>query len=191
MGEAVLFGILSVTALAGGVGVIASRSPVHSAISLLAVLGSLAILYLLLLAPFVAVLQIFLYAGAILVLFLFVIMLVHGHPLARTGERLAWQRPLALALSALLFLSQGYVSFRGLTSARAEPQEGLGTVQEVGRALFTTYLLPFELASVILLVGIVAAVVLGKPLPRGTAFPPEPQRAERPLSPVGAREGEG
>lgn len=189
--EAVLFGILSLVALAGGVGVIASRNPVHSALSLLAVLWSLAVLYFLLLAPFVAVLQIFLYAGAILVLFLFVIMLVHGHPLARTGERLAWQRPLALALSGLFLLSLGYASLQGLPTPRAEPQEGLGTVQEVGRALFTTYVLPFELASVILLVGIVAAVVLGKPLPRGAEAPAGPPREERPLVSAGSREGKG
>ncbi|MDR5694438.1 MAG: NADH-quinone oxidoreductase subunit J [Armatimonadota bacterium] len=187
--EPVLFGILSVAALAGGVGVIASRNPVHSAIALLAVLWSLAVLYFLLLAPFVAVLQIFLYAGAILVLFLFVIMLVHGHPLAHTGEKLVWQRPLAVVLSALLVLFLSYASIHGLTSPRASPGENFGTVQEVGRALFTTYLLPFELASVILLVAIVAAVVLGKPVPRGAETLPRPPREERPLIPAGTREG--
>jgi NADH-quinone oxidoreductase subunit J len=161
--ELIIFIAAAIGALAGAVGVIASRPPVRSALSLLLVLGSLAVLYLLLAAQFMAALQVIIYAGAIVVLFVFVIMLLH----ARTGEarveKVRGQRPAAVLLAA---------GFLGVIVAvlRSRPgvepavlADGFGTAQAVGRSLFTAYVLPFELASIVLLVGIIAAVVLGRP----------------------------
>ena len=165
--EVILFAAAALGALAGGVGVIASRPPVRSALSLLLVLGSLAVLYLLLAAQFIAALQVIIYAGAIVVLFLFVIMLLH----ARTGEarteKLRGQRTVASLLAAgFLAAVVTVLRTRPATELGAAP-EGFGTAQAVGRSLFTSYVLPFELASIVLLVGIIAAVVIGRPA-RGT-----------------------
>lgn len=161
--ELTVFALAAAGALAGGVGVIASRQPVRSALSLLLVLGSLAVMYLLLAAQFIAVLQVIVYAGAIVVLFLFVIMLLH----ARTGEgrreKLRWQRLVSLLLAAVFLSGVTYAVWTGSTAAVAPAVPGFGTAEAVGRALFTTYLLPFEVASVVLLVGIIAAVAIGRP----------------------------
>lgn len=161
-----LFSAAAVGALAGGVGVIASAQPVRCALSLLLVLGSLAVMYLLLAAQFVATLQVIIYAGAIVVLFLFVIMLLH----ARTGEappgKLRSQRVIALVLSAAFYAAVLAV----LRTVRSTPVSAVGadfgSAQSVGGALFTTYVLPFELASMVLVVGIIAAVVIGRPFAR-------------------------
>lgn len=162
MMEIVLFAAAAAGALAGGLGVIASAQPVRSALALLLVLGSLAVLYLLLAAQFIAVLQVIIYAGAIVVLFLFVIMLLH----ARTGEarptKLRRQRQAAVILSAA-FLAVVAGVLRTVPAAPvAEVGAEFGTAQAVGRALFTTYVLPFELASMVLIVGIIATVVIGR-----------------------------
>ena len=165
--EVILFSAAALGALAGGIGVIASRPPVRSALSLLLVLGSLALLYLLLAAQFIAALQVIIYAGAIVVLFLFVIMLLH----ARTGEarteKLRTQRTVAYVLAAG-FLAVVVTVLRAgpLADLPAAPEQ-FGTAQAVGRSLFTSYVLPFELASIVLLVGIIAAVVLGRPAGAG------------------------
>lgn len=164
--EIIVFSAAAAGALAGGVGVIVSAQPVRSALSLLLVLGSLAVMFLLLAAPFVATLQVIIYAGAIVVLFLFVIMLLH----ARSGEerpsKLRGQRVAALVLSAAFYAAVLAV----LRTVRSVPVPAVGsdfgTAQFVGRALFTDYALPFELASMVLIVGIIAAVVIGRPHPR-------------------------
>lgn len=163
--EIAIFVIATVAAVAGGVGVIASAQPVRSALSLLLVLGSLAVLYLLLSAEFIAVLQVIVYAGAIVVLFLFVIMLLH----ARTGEarreKLPRQRGAALVLGIIFFGALGYALLSVRTRTPGALPAGFGTAESIGGALFSTYLLPFEIASVVLLVGIIAAVVLGRARP--------------------------
>lgn len=156
-----IFALAAALAVAGGVGVVAARQPVHSAIALLIVLASLAVTYLLLAAQFIAALQVIIYAGAIVVLFLFVIMLLH----ARSGEgpmvKLPRQRT-AAAVFAPVFLAALLAGVLAAARPLAVVPEGFGTAQAVGAELFVTYLLPFELAAVILLVGIVAAVVLGR-----------------------------
>ncbi len=159
--EWVIFIPAAALALTGGVGVIAARQPVHSALALLVVLASLAVMYLLLAAQFIAVLQVIIYAGAIVVLFLFVIMLLHARSGEERPEKLPRQRMVA-AVAAAVYLG---ALLAGTLSAAGPPRpvdRGFGTAQQVGEALFVAYLLPFELASVILLVGIVAAVVLGR-----------------------------
>ncbi len=164
--ERVIFVLAAVGAVAGGVGVIASRQPVRSALALLLVLGCLAVHYLLLDAQFIAVLQVIIYAGAIVVLFLFVIMLVHARSRVGGPRTLRWQRPVAVVLAALFLAILGALLVPGLSGVPAAVDSQFGTAEAVGRSLFTTYVLPFEVASMILLVGIVAAVVIGKPLSR-------------------------
>ncbi len=161
--EVIIFALAALGAVAGGVGVIASRFPVRSALALLLVLGSLAVLYLLLAAQFIAVLQVIVYAGAIVVLFLFVVMLLHGRSGETTPSRLRWLTPAGVVLAAtLLAVLLATVWFAG--GGRVAPVGSeFGTAEAVGRTLFTAFLLPFEVASVILLVGIIAAVVIGRP----------------------------
>jgi NADH-quinone oxidoreductase subunit J len=161
--EVIIFTLAALGAVAGGVGIIASRFAVRSALSLLLVLGCLAVLYLLLAAQFIAVLQVIVYAGAIVVLFLFVVMLLH----ARSGEtapsRLRWLTPGGIVLGgALLAVLLGTV-WAGDGGRVAPIGPEFGTAEAVGRTLFTGFVLPFEVASVLLLVGIIAAVVIGRP----------------------------
>ncbi len=162
--ELALFIPAAALALAGAVTVIGARRAIHSALALLVVLGALAVLYLLLSAQFIAVLQVVIYAGAIVVLFLFVIMLLHmatGEP-GSAGPRV--RRVAALVLGALFLVGILSAVTRPLTAppAAAPVASGFGTAESVGRQLFTRFLLPFELASVILLAGIIGAVVLAK-----------------------------
>jgi NADH-quinone oxidoreductase subunit J len=171
--ETLLFVVSAALSLLGGVGVVAAREAVHSALSLLVVLGALAVLYLTLAAEFLAVLQVILYAGAIVVLFLFVIMLLHARDPERRPSPVGAQWTLAIPLGLLLWAALAYTSLRLPGNARPSPQ-GFGTVESVGRELFGTFLLPFEVASVLLLVAIVAAVVLGSaPARPGVSSPRE------------------
>jgi NADH-quinone oxidoreductase subunit J len=163
--DVVLFGITAVCALAGGAGVILSRRPVHSALGLLLVLLSLAVDYLLLGAQFIAAAQVIIYAGAIVVLFVFIIML-----LGEAGERPGTGAfagpagvPLVVALCALLAAGLVALVTRPYPAA-AVPAPSFGTIQDVGRALFGRYLLPFETASLVLLAGMIGAVALGRRL---------------------------
>jgi len=167
--EVVIFTFAAIASVAGGVGVIGSRLPVRNALSLLLVLGSLAVTYLLLAAQFVAVLQVIVYAGAIVVLFLFVIMLLHKQLGEMSPDRLRWQGPVGLVLAAA-FLTLILLTIRfGVAAPPAPAPAEFGTAESVGRALFTAFVLPFEVASVILLVGIIAAVVIGRPAAQTTA----------------------
>jgi NADH-quinone oxidoreductase subunit J len=168
--EAVLFAITAACALAGGAGVIAAHQPVHSALALLVVLLSLAVDYLLLGAQFIAVLQVIIYAGAIVVLFVFIIMLLHVRSGEGPGAGAGLPLAVAVALCALFGLGL-LAALAGIQAAPAALPAGFGTVQTVGRALFGRYALPFEAASVVLLVGMIGAVALGKRLPASPGVP--------------------
>jgi NADH-quinone oxidoreductase subunit J len=160
--NAIVFLIFAAIAVVCGINVVVRAQPVSSALALIGTMASLSVLYLLLGAQFIAVAQVFVYAGAIMVLFIFVIMLLnaggeqkpHGAWMARLMGA-----PLIVALVAVLAFvmlrlfprSEG-VRFGGFTG---------GTVENVGRAIFTTYLLPFEITSILVLIAIVGAVVLG------------------------------
>ena len=159
--EMVVFTVLVVVAVAAGVGVIAQRSAVRSALFLLINLCCLAGLYILLNAQFVALAQVIVYAGAIVVLFLFVVMLLGMERAEETPDprRTQW---IAGMLLGVLFLA-GVVW--ALSSARAAPAVTLSrtdNVRQIGAALLTDFAIPFELVSVVLLVAIVGAVVLAK-----------------------------
>ncbi len=157
--EWVVFLPAAALALAGGVGVIASRQPVHSALSLLVVLASLAVTYLVLTAQFIAVLQVIVYAGAIVVLFLFVIMLLHARGGEGSREKLPHQRTAALILGVIYLVVLVTAVLAAAGPLRPVDPE-FGTAEKVGEMLFSTYVLPFELASIILLVAMIAATIL-------------------------------
>ncbi len=167
-----LFIVFSLIAIVAAVGVIVSRRPIYSALFLLTNFASLAAMYVMLQAQFLAAVQVIVYAGAIVVLFLFVVMLLGGGDLNDIRDpnrpfmkRLGWSRILAVVLGLLLLAGVGY----GIVSGQLYPQTGdvaafgMGTVQAIGSVLYTDYILPFELASVLLLVGMIGAVVLARP----------------------------
>jgi NADH-quinone oxidoreductase subunit J len=167
-----LFIIFAATAVVAALGVVLSRKPIYSALFLLVNFGTLAALYIMLRAQFLAMVQVITYAGAIVVLFLFVTMLIGGGELndlrprgSSFAARLTWPRIAALALALLLLAGLGYGIVTGQLSniqgSEAEFQNG--SVQAIGQALYTEYLVPFELTSVLLLVGMIGAIVLARP----------------------------
>jgi NADH-quinone oxidoreductase subunit J len=164
----ILFLVLAVVAIATALGMLLSRHAVYSALFLVLNFGTVAVFYILLNAPFIALSQVTVYAGAIMVLFLFVIMLLGTEVLPQTGT-LPWQRPAAIILAAALVVEAAYlVFFRGVPAGViAAPVEAFGSPQQVGTSLFSSFLLPFEITSVLLLIGMVGAIILtqkgGKP----------------------------
>jgi NADH-quinone oxidoreductase subunit J len=163
----VLFYVFSAAAVLTALLVITHRNAVYSAIFLVATFFCLAGLYVLLNAQFIAAVQVIVYAGAIMVLFLFVIMLLSSGA-ATPREPLSFQRFFGFVFAALLLL-QTVALFHAvkLTGARhgAYTQEVVrtqGHSELIGRLLFTKYLYPFEVVSILLLIAIVGAVVLGR-----------------------------
>jgi NADH-quinone oxidoreductase subunit J len=143
--------------------VILVRNPVHSALALVAALFVMAILFLNLSAPMVAALQILVYAGAVMVLFLFVIMLLNPASVERS---LPFWRGLVCAACALLMLALTAVLMPGPDEVEAlHPSSvgaGFGSPEALGQTLFSDFVLPFEIASVLLLVAIIGAVALAR-----------------------------
>ncbi len=155
-----LFVLFALAALIGGVAVVLSRNAVHSALFLLLNFASMAILYLLLGAQFLAMAQILVYAGAIVVLFIFVVMLIGNETI---DDLVARGRPVLRVLAvALAVIFLGGSSYALVVAARSLPGKGAvdGTIQALGKVLYTRFLLPFELASVLLLAAMIGAVVL-------------------------------
>jgi NADH-quinone oxidoreductase subunit J len=154
--------------------VIAQRNPIYSVLLLIASFGALSGLYVLLDAPFVAVIQIIVYAGAIMVLFLFVVMLLNA-PHEETDEDLRRVHPLlrpgAMRLGGLLAIALVLELVWALTKnggeAGAFPGAAVSSVREIGRTLFADYAFPFEVTSVLILVAMVGAVVLARRDPPG------------------------
>jgi len=162
-----LFLLVAGVALVAALGVIFNRNAVYSALSLLVNFASLAVLFLMLNAQFIAVTQVIVYAGAIVVLFLFVVMLLGAGGPTRPRNWLD-RRTLFVVGAALVLLTLiGTAVFEGTiggASGTATPEmvAEVGQTQALGTVLFTEYLLPFELASIVLLVGMIGAVVLGQ-----------------------------
>lgn len=157
----VLFAILAFVAIASALGMLLSRSAIYSALNLILNFITVAIFYLLLDAPFIALTQVTVYAGAIMVLFLFVIMLL-GVESLRSKTTLSWQQPVAIALAVILLIEAVYVIFirSGILPQAVEVVDGFGSPKAVGEVLFNEYLLPFEVTSILLLVAIVGAILL-------------------------------
>jgi len=163
--DKVLFLIFAGIALGAAVNLLRSRHPIHSALSLIGVMGALAVLYLLLGAEFIAAVQVIVYAGAIMVLFVFTIMLLNvGAEAPTSGSMLV--RYLGIPLLALLLLQL----VRLLLGQYPPDQTSsfgtfVGPTEKIGRLLFTQYLLPFEVTSVLILVAVMGAVVLARRKP--------------------------
>ncbi len=156
-----LFYVFAVLTVVSAAGVIAARSPIYSAMSLVGTFFCLAGIYVLLLAHTIAVLQVLVYAGAIMVLFLFVIMLLGGEQLPLI-DPLRGQR-LVAALIGIAFLAEImlYIVMRGDTGASVTLTGGtFATPAAFGMLLFSRYLLPFEITSIILLTAVIGAVFL-------------------------------
>ncbi len=163
--ELIVFVVTAIIAVVGAGAMVLSKNAVHSALFLLLNFGSIAVLYLLLRAPFLFMVQLIVYAGAIIVLFLFVVMLLGAERVEDTPDRIRWQRPLAIGLGVLLLVEALYVGFGQAVGAVApvvQRNEDFALPELIGQALFSVYLLPFEITSVILLAAIVGVVVLSK-----------------------------
>ena len=152
-------------AIASALVVVIARSPVHSALALMVSLVQVAALFILLGSPFLAVIQIFVYVGAVMVLFLFVIMMLDVREAARDrflrGRTFPTLVVLGLLGAEMLFLLLDSERFPA-SAAGGEGALGTGTLKELSTTLFTDYLFPFEVASVILLVALVGAIVLAR-----------------------------
>jgi NADH-quinone oxidoreductase subunit J len=157
------FLLFAFIAVAAAVNVVVQRHPISSALSLVGVMGSLAVLYLLLGAEFIAMAQVIVYAGAIMVLFIFVIMLLNAGAEEKRGRSWPAQTLGAPGMAALLGLLC-YFAYRLFPNAGFSKFGDFkgGTANDIGYALFTDYLLPFEVTSILILVAIVGAIVLAR-----------------------------
>jgi NADH-quinone oxidoreductase subunit J len=158
----VLFFVFAAVCVAGAVNLLAQRHPINSALSLIVVMVSLSVLYLLLGAEFVAAVQVIVYAGAIMVLFVFVIMLLNaGEEEITAGSRVAALvgYPAVAVFAALMIW---VVTGRSGALKGVRLGEFLGSTDAVARLLFHEFLLPFEVTSVLILVAIMGAVVLAR-----------------------------
>jgi NADH-quinone oxidoreductase subunit J len=166
----ILFFIFAAMCVGGAINLLVQKHPINSALSLIVVMGSLALIYLLLGAEFLAAVQVIVYAGAVMVLFVFVIMLLN----AGEEERLSHGSRVAIILGVpALIIGLGIAAWfvthiTGLDRVAIGGPEIMngtdvfGNPQAVGKLLFSTYLLPFEVTSVLLLIAIMGAVVLAR-----------------------------
>jgi len=159
--ELIAFIVLSLVAVASALGMLFSKNAVYAVIYLIINFVTVAVFYLILNGAFIAVSQVAVYAGAIMVLFLFVIMLLGAERLG-LSDTLAWQKPLALVLGIVLAAESIYMLlFRaGEIVPGAALPDGFGSPSSFGTELFQNYLLPFEVTSVLLLVAMIGAIVL-------------------------------
>src|SRR5918911_647714 len=167
---ALLFILFAGLAIGCALSMVVQRNPLYSAISLIGVFISLAALYVMLAAPFIAAVQVIVYAGAIMVLVVFVIMLLNVEEEARRRMRLKFLIPTAVLLAAVLIAEAAFVIY----TVQAQPAlqdpgtSEVGLTSSIGTGLFTIYLLPFEITSVLLLMAIVGAMTLAR---RATSIP--------------------
>jgi NADH-quinone oxidoreductase subunit J len=170
--EQVTFAVLAVASIASAIGVISFKNAVHSALSLILTLLFLALFYLQLGAMFIAIVQILIYAGAIMVLFLFVVtMLAPEQGDAEQRDPIPWQRIVAGILGLVLVGSLSYLLFTGaaVTGKQATGANSLsqvvqsqGNIEAFGLALFHGFLFPFEVTSLLIVVAILGALVFGR-----------------------------
>ncbi|MBI4314169.1 MAG: NADH-quinone oxidoreductase subunit J [Candidatus Omnitrophica bacterium] len=163
MSDAIWFYTLTTFMVGSALGVVLARKPIYAVLSLVATLFGMASLFILLGAFFVAAIQILVYAGAILVLFLFVVMLLDLSDEAAPQKRTLTLRAIGFVFGAA-FISKLYFALSFFPNSPLAIHESMkyGTAREIGKLLFTVYWLPFELSSMLVLVGIIGAVVLAK-----------------------------
>lgn len=158
--QTVLFWVFAIIGIAGGVGLIFNRSPIYAALSLILNFFSIAGLYLSLNAEFIAAIQILVYAGAIMVLFLFVIMLLNlqdEHGLYSFDAR----RGIAFILG-LAFIAEMLFVFRSFAEKEVSTNFAFGKVESIGDKMMTDYLFPFEMISVVLIAALIGAIVIAR-----------------------------
>lgn len=155
---------IAIIAIGSAIGLLASRNAIYAALFLIINFVTVSILYFILGAPFIALAQITIYAGSIMVLFLFVIMLIGTEKLPRSNV-LSWQKPAAIVLSSLLLVECAFFIYKQAVHATDWPEltAAISSPNEIGLKLFNQYLLPFEITSIILLVAVVGAIYLTRP----------------------------
>src|SRR5580692_11142763 len=159
--DVILFLIFAAIAVICGFNVVVQSHPISSAISLIGVMGSLAVLYLLLGAEFLAAAQVIVYAGAIMVLFVFTVMLLNAGREERTmGSRVGRAVGFPAVVVVLGVISTVVLSARGIGDASL--RDGITTTEDLSRVLFHELLLPFEVTSVLILIAILGAVALAR-----------------------------
>jgi NADH-quinone oxidoreductase subunit J len=160
----VLFIIFAGLAIGSAIAVVSQSNPLYSAISLIGVFIALASLYVTLAAPFIAAVQIIVYAGAIMVLVIFVIMLLNVEHSEPRRRRLKFLVPVAVGMAAILIAETAFILYSVQTSEITLPGNisDVGLTHSIGAGLFTSYLLPFEITSVLLLMAIVGAMSLAR-----------------------------
>ncbi len=159
--DLILFLVFAGIAVVAAINVVVQRHPVASAVSLIAVMGSLAVLYLLLGAVFLAAAQVIVYAGAIMVLFVFVVMLLNAGREERTMGSRVWRAVGFPAVVVVLsVISTVVLTARGIGDASL--RDGITTTEDLSRVLFHELLLPFEVTSVLILIAILGAVALAR-----------------------------
>lgn len=166
MVESILFVLMAATALGGAVTVVVAKNPIYSAMGLLGTLFSVAVLYVAQLAHFVAAVQVIVYAGAVMTLFLFVIMLIGVDKTDDTGESLPMQRVWVASLAVVIILLTGAITLTGdfdwvpAATALTEPDATNGTVQAVAEPMFTDWVLAFEATALLLTIAAAGAIAL-------------------------------
>jgi len=189
--ETLIFFLFAALAIGSGVVVVVHRSPIYATLSLVLTLFSMAVLFVLLGAPFVGALQILVYAGAIVVLFLFVIMLLNVQQEEGAHARRGAQLVMAI-LGAIVFLGMFWLAYRQTTLPATQPLTAtteLVSLKGLARALFTDYLLPFEIVGLLLLVAVIGATVAARRPGSETSSPQDDYVVEDPSSgPVLPRE---
>ncbi len=157
----ILFILFAGCCLAGAVNLLLQTHPINSALSLIVVMSSLAVLYLLLGAEFLAAAQMIVYAGAVMVLFTFVVMLLNAGTEERTrGSRMARALGFPAVVALLAVIATVILSAQGLNPASV--QQGITSTADLSRVLFSDLLLPFEVTSVLILVAVLGAVALAR-----------------------------
>ena len=159
-----LFILFAGLAIGSAIAMVAQRNPLYSAISLIGVFIALASIYVTLAAPFIAAVQVIVYAGAIMVLVIFVIMLLNVEQEERRPRRLRFLVPAAIGMAAILIAETAFILY-SVHAAGAKlpgPTSDVGLTHSIGVNLFTAYLLPFEVTSVLLLMAIVGAMSLAR-----------------------------
>lgn len=167
MGNPIVFGILAAIAIASALLMLMSRNAIYSALWLVLNLATIGVFYIVLNAPFIAMVQITVYAGAIMVLFLFVIMLLGAEQLpgVRGGE--LWQRITAVTLGVILVVVLGFVLIQGGDASGTASAVIDSSPAALGLRLFESYVFPFEVTGILLLVAMIGVVILNVSKKRG------------------------
>jgi NADH-quinone oxidoreductase subunit J len=195
VGELVTFAVVTPISVGAAALMLLQRNAVHAALFLILNQFTLAVYFVLLEAHFLAAVQVIVYAGAIMVLFLFVIMFLGVDRRESLAERIRGQRPMGLALGILLVAAVAFVVQTGVGLGRTPVPDMVqpgGNIQAVGRSLFTDYVFPFEVTAILLIVAAIAAMVLAsraQRTPRPPAYRPGPEPDATPGS--GEREPVG